>query len=663
MRNILIILLLSFATMMMAKDNIVLSPNGQLKTIVRCEGGKLKYEVLLNDKQIVKSSALGLHTNLTDFTRLLEVVDVKMATVEKKGKMLRTKQSAIDYHANSMTLTCQNADSMRMQVVFQVSDNDVAYRYLIPKQKVSKWREAFSGTGTFKRMMITGEASAFRFPDNTTTFLCPQIGPDTGWENSKPSYEEEYLPDAPINSVSKYGKGYTFPCLFHVGDCWALVSETGVGSNYCGSHLSDYSPDKGYRIAFPDAGENGGFGSSYAAISLPGATPWRTITIGESLKPIVESTIAYDLVDPLYEPSTDYKPGRYTWSWLIWQDNSVNYDDQVKFIDLAAAMGYEYCLVDGCWDVQIGRDRMVDLSKYAQSKGVSLLLWYNSNGIANDAPQTPRDCMNTAVAREKEMRWLQQIGVKGIKVDFFGGDKQETMRLYEDILSDANRYGLQVIFHGWTLPRGWERMYPNFVASEAVLASENVYFSSYHADREGFQLTLHPFIRNSVASMDWGGVIMNRYMSKDNKKRHPRKTSDIFEMASGITNQSSVNCVAIQPNNLEELPAFELEFLRQLPTTWDETRFLDGYPGKFIIMARKHGNDWYVAGLNGTDQPMTVDLNLSNIFALQSVHQLYMDKPKGKSEIVPSSEKKEVKLDKRRHLKVTLQPMGGIIVK
>lgn len=663
MRNILIILLLSFATMMMAKDNVVLSPNGQLKTIVRCEGGKLKYEVLLNDKQIVKSSALGLHTNLTDFTRLLEVVDVKMASVEKKGKMLRTKQSTIDYHANSMTLTCQNADSMRMQVVFQVSDNDVAYRYLIPKQKVSKWREAFSGTGTFKRMMITGEASAFRFPDNTTTFLCPQIGPDTGWENSKPSYEEEYLPDAPINSVSKYGKGYTFPCLFHVGDCWALVSETGVGSNYCGSHLSDYSPDKGYRIAFPDAGENGGFGSPYAAISLPGATPWRTITIGESLKPIVESTIAYDLVDPLYEPSTDYKPGRYTWSWLIWQDNSVNYDDQVKFIDLAAEMGYEYCLVDGCWDVQIGRDRMVDLSKYAQSKGVSLLLWYNSNGIANDAPQTPRDCMNTAVAREKEMRWLQEIGVKGIKVDFFGGDKQETMRLYEDILSDANRYGLQVIFHGCTLPRGWERMYPNFVASEAVLASENVYFTSYHADREGFQLTLHPFIRNSVASMDWGGVIMNRYMSKDNTKRHPRKTSDVFEMASGISNQSSVNCVAIQPNNLEELPAFELEFLRQLPTTWEETRFLDGYPGKYIIMARKHGNDWFVAGLNGTDHPMTVELNLSNIFTPQSVHQLYMDKPKGKSEIVPSSEKKEVKLDKRGHLKVTLQPLGGVIVK
>ena len=656
------ILFLSFASWMTAEDNVVSSPDGQLKAIVKCEGGKLKYEVVYKDKQIVRSSSLGLSTNLTDLTRHLSVVKTETGKVEKKDKMSRTKQSFIDYHANTLTVTCQNADSMQMQVVFQVSDNNVAFRYLIPKQRLSKWRESFSGTGAYKRLIVKEEASAFRFPATTTTFICPQTGPDTGWENTKPSYEEEYLPDAPVNSVSKYGKGYTFPCLFHVDDCWALVSETGVGGNYCGSHLSDYSPDKGYRIAFPDAGENGGFGSPYAALSLPAATPWRTITVGETLKPIVETTIAYDLVDPLYEPSADYRPGRYTWSWLIWQDNSINYDDQVQFIDLAAAMGYEYCLVDNYWDDRIGRDRIADLSKYAQSKGVSLMLWYNSNGIANDAPQSPRNCMNTAVAREKEMRWLRQVGVKGIKVDFFGGDKQETMRLYEDILSDANRYGLQVIFHGCTLPRGWERMYPNYVASEAVLASENVYFTAYHADREGYELTLHPFIRNTVASMDWGGVIMNRYLSKDNRKRHPRKTSDVFEMATGITNQSSVNCVAIQPNNLSELPAFELEFLRQLPTTWEETRFIDGYPGKFIIMARRHGDNWYVAGLNGTDEPLSVNMDLSAFFTPQTLCRLYIDNPKTKEELVPSSIYKEVRLDKKACLKVTLQPMGGIIL-
>ena len=305
-----------------------------------------------------------------------------------------------------------------------------------------------------KRLRIKSELSSFNFPDGTTTFISPQIGPETGWEQTKPSYEEGYPADAPMDTPSQYNHGYIFPALFHLtmgtdpavsskanykgsvpsvrSDAWALVSETGVGSNYCGSHLSDYQPGVGYTIAYPDAGENNGYGTDFAAIPLPGETPWRTITLGTSLKPIVETTISYDLVEPLYAPSTDYKPGRYTWSWLIWQDKSINYDDQVKFIDLASDMGFEYCLVDNWWDTQIGRDRIEELSKYAQSKGVHLLLWYNSNGFWNDAPQGPRDCMSTAIAREREMRWMQSIGIKGIKVDFFGGDKQETMRLYED---------------------------------------------------------------------------------------------------------------------------------------------------------------------------------------------------------------------------------------
>ena len=404
-----------------------------------------------------------------------------------------------------------------------------------------------------------------------------------------------------MNAKSQFRRGYTFPCLFHLPEGWALISETGTTGGYCGTHLSDYETGKGYTIAFPDKGENGGFGSKFVACSLPAETPWRTITVGTTLKPLVETTISYDVVEPLYEPTEKYKSGRYTWSWLIWQDGATVYDDQVKFIDLAAEMGYEYCLVDALWDTQIGRDRMVELSRYAQSKGVALMLWYNSNGTWNDAPQGPRNCLNTALARNREMKWLQEIGVKGIKVDFFGGDKQETLQLYEDILADANRYGIQVIFHGCTLPRGWERMFPNFVASEAVLASENVFFSEGAAIREPFDLCMHPFCRNAVASMDWGGVIMNRYMSRDNKSRHSRKTTDIFELASGITNQTSIQCVAMCPNNLSELKQLELDFLRQLPATWDETTFIDGYPGKYVVMARRHGQDWYIAGLNAQD--------------------------------------------------------------
>ena len=318
-------------------------------------------------------------------------------------------------------------------------------------------------------------------------------------------------------------------------------------------------------------------------------------------------------------------------------------------------MGFEYCLVDNWWDQNIGRERIAELSKYAQSKGVHLLMWYNSNGFWNDAPQTPRNCMNTAIAREKEMSWLESIGVKGIKVDFFGGDKQQTMQLYEDILSDANRHGLQVVFHGCTVPRGWERMYPNFVASEAVLASENLFFGEGATISEGFDLTLHPFCRNATASMDWGGIIMNKFMSTDNKSRHSRKTTDIFELASGITMQTSVQCVAMQPNNLQELPQFEMDFLRELPTTWEETRFIDGYPGKYVVMARKATNGkWYIAGLNAQKEPLALTLDLK---AFGDLTKLLVDD----KQIQPVQT--ALKKDKKGKIKVTIQPNGGMIIK
>ena len=171
-------------------------------------------------------------------------------------------------------------------------------------------------------------------------------------------------------------------------------------------------------------------------------------------------------------------------------------------------------------------------------------------------------------------------------------------------------------------------MYPNYVASEACLASENVFFSDYHAKQEGFEMTMHPFARNAVASFDWGGVIMNRYMSPDNKSRHQRFTSDIFEMATAITNQTSINCVEVTPNGIETLKDFELDWLRQIPTTWDETRFIDGYPTKYAVIARRTGNKWYVGGINGTNKPITLTLNLS-MLAGKKV-KLYFDKKKAK---------------------------------
>ncbi len=633
-----------------AREVNVSSPNGKLVVNISDSQGRATYSINLDGKQVLLPSQLGFKADFGDFTHGLSIKDQQTKTISKGYDMWQTKQKHHLYTANQLTVNFENETHKQMSIVFNVSDNNVAFRYEIPRQKEDNPKCA----------VITEEATAFNLPDGTITFLTPQIDPMKGWERTKPSYEEEYKADAAMTDRSKYGQGYTFPALFHLTNGWMLVSETGVDSHYCGAHLSDYQRKEGYTIAYPQAGENNGFGSASAQIALPGKTPWRTITIGTSLKPIVETNIAYDVVEPLYEPSKDYQGGRYTWSWLIWQDNSINYDDQVKFIDLASAMGYELCLVDNWWDQNIGRERMAQLSKYAQSKGVSLMLWYNSNGAWNDAPQTPRNCMSNSIARDKEMAWLKSIGVKGIKVDFFAGDKQETMKLYEDILYDANRYGILCIFHGCTIPRGWERMYPNYVASEAVLASENVYFSEHAAQQEPFELTLHPFCRNAVGTIDWGGVIMNKHMSPDNKRRHTRKTTNMFEIATAFTNQTAVQCIAMQPNNLQELNTTELDFLKTIPTTWDETRFVDGYPGKYVVLARKKADKWYVAGLNGTKEPMTLTLDLSLLGANQS-YQLLNDQPEKKSKTLTTT-RTPLKTDKHGKTKVVLQPQGGFVI-
>ena len=655
-----------------AVEKTVNSPDGRLKVTIAVDGGQATYAVSYDGQPVLLPSRLGFEADFGDFTKGLIIKKVEALLVDRTYRMWQTKQAEAHYVANRLDVTFENVKQQLMTVVFQVSNNDVAYQYKLQRPKGDNPKAA----------VVKREVSAFRLPAGTTTFLCPQIGPMTGWERTKPSYEEEYKVDQPMTVRSQFGQGYTFPCLFHLPltpsnaegasrsahknntlsardktteGLWVLVSETGVDGSYVGSHLSDYEESTGYTIAFPQAGENNGIGSTMAGIPLPCSTPWRTITIGTTLKPIVETTVAYDVVKPKYELSWAPAPGRYTWSWLVWQDNSINYDDQVKFIDLAAAMGYEYCLVDNWWDNNIGRQRMGELSKYAQAKGVNLMLWYNSNGFENDAPQTPRDCMSTAIARDKEMAWLKSIGVKGIKVDFFGGDKQVTMQLYEDILYDAARYGLQVIFHGCTLPRGWEVMFPNFVASEAVLASENVFFTEAHAKSEAFELTMHPFCRNTVAAMDWGGTIMNKYLSKDNKSRHPRYTTDIFEMASAITNQSAVQCIAMQPNNLQELPQFELDFLKDVPTTWDETRFIDGYPGRYVVMARRHANSWYVVALNAEAKAKTLTIQMPE-FADETADFYVDDAKKG-------PQRRQLKFDRRGQAKVTVQPNGGIIIK
>ena len=597
------------------------------------------------DVPMLDRSPLGLTTSHADWTKGLSLVKYERGTRTDQYKLRKIKQSEVSYKANTLLLELQNVEKNALSVEFQVSNNNIAFRYLIPQQ------------GETSAIVVKSEATGFDFPAGTTTFICPQSASMVGWKRTKPSYEEEYSFDGELTAPSRYGQGFTFPCLFHEGDKgWVLVSETGLNSDYCASHLSDATPSGLFTIAFPMEGENNGFGSTGAQMGLPNATPWRTITLGKTLQPIVETTIPWDVVEELYEPVIPYTTARNTWSWIVWQDASINFADQVTYINLAADLGWEGCLIDGGWLTNIGREGMERLFEYCREKHVRPWVWYNSNGGWNDAPQCAKNCMHNPIARKREMAWLLENGVQGIKVDFFAGDKQETIRLYEAILSDANDYSLQVIFHGCTLPRGWERMYPNYVSSEAVLASENLIFGQHACDYEAQNACLHPFVRNTVGSMEFGGTLLQKRLNRDANGGTTRRTSDIFELATAIAFQSCVQNFALTPRDLKNQPAFEIDFMKQVPTTWDETRFIDGYPGKYIVLARRHGTEWFVVAMNAEKEAKTLTLTLPMFKAQTGLVYLH-DGADGQTPTQTA-----VRLDKQQSMTITVQPQCAAIL-
>ena len=583
----------------------IISPDGRMTVTVTAEGGCPKYEVKMDGQVFIQPSPLGLKMNFDDLTQGLTMTACDVSKYEDEYCLKTTKQSHVKVLATEGVCHFDKDGCRALDVIFRVTSRDVAYRYKVYPKKV-RGGDIMSG-------VVESEASGFVLPEGTTTFLCPQMKPMTGFARTAPSYETGYTPDDAMGK-NGWGNGYTFPCLFRiqgdketgrqgVQDKWVLISETGTDGGYVGCRLV-CEKNNAYKIAFPLAEEMNGTGSVTPLVALPAETPWRTITIGKTLAPIVETTIANDLVKPKYKASKDYTYGKGSWSWIIGMDPSCNFDEQKRYIDFSAAMGFRSVLVDALWDTQIGYEKMEELARYGREKGVGLFLWYNSNGTWNDAPQGPRGKMDKSGPRRQEMAWMQKNGILGIKVDFFGGDKQQMMQLYEDILTDANDFGIQVIFHGCTLPRGWERMYPNFVAAEAVLASENLHFGQGACDAEAFNACLHPFIRNTVGSMDFGGSTLNKHYSVDNQHGTTRRTSDVFAMATAVLFQSSVQHFALAPNNLEDAPAWAIQFMKDVPTTWDETKFIDGYPGKYVILARRSGDKWYIAGVTADKTPL-----------------------------------------------------------
>ncbi len=573
----------------------VTSPNKKITVSFRIsKEGRAFYGVRYDDNIIMRNCRLGIVREDEDFTKGMSLEKVSdIENIKINYEMLHGKRRFCSYVGNKRIFHLVNASGKKMDIMFQVSDDGAAFRYYFPgKSKEVK--------------KIKQELSSFDFLPSTKAWIQPLTDAKTGWHEDQPSYEQHYKQEVELDKLPANNAGWAFPALFNYDKYWMLITETAVDRNYCGCRLKRDSTKNEFFIGFPQEPEVFPGGPLNPESTLPWYSPWRIIAIGNGLGPVVESTLGTDLANPSKLKDTSFiKPGKASWSWIILKDDSIVYDVQKRFIDLAADMSWEYCLVDADWDTKIGYEKISELSEYAQSKKVGLLLWYNSAGDWNTVPFHPRSKVLTHQGRIKEFGKLKEMGIKGVKVDFFGGDGQSMMAYYQDIFEDAAEFGLMVNCHGCTIPRGWHRTYPNLLTMEAIKGFEFVTFEQVNADLEPTHCCVVPFVRNAFDPMDFTPVCFGEI------PRIKRVTTNGFELALSVIFLSGIQHFAQTPESMAKVPDYVKDFMREVPSRWDDTRFIDGYPGKLVVIARKAGNTWYVAGINGQDVEKDESIELS----------------------------------------------------
>lgn len=583
MKFLLAILLMMCGQVVMAGPGVdtLWSPSGKVGARVWVDAGHVaRFTIVCNGQVVLEPSALGLQLSGEDFSQLTLAASGVVSRLSDAYSLFNGKKRNIVYKANRRVFYFTNGVGNKMEVIFQVSDDGVAFRYHFPK-------------GTMDTAVLI-EKTTYDFGVAAQAWLQPMSVAKSGWEHTNPSYEEHYQQAMAVGTPSSLGAGWVYPALFKCGEHWVLITEAGLDGRWCGTRLVNDSASGVYRVSFPDVREVFTGGGLLPKVGENSYSPWRVVVVG-SLKTIVESTLGTDVAAPSTVANAGFvKPGKASWSWINSKDDHIVYDEQKKYIDYAADMHWQYCLVDVNWDVKIGYDKIKELAAYGAAKGVHLLLWYNSAGDWNTVNYTPKGLLLRRESREREFARLKGMGISGVKIDFFGGDGQSMIQYYVDILNDAARYGLLVNFHGATLPRGWSRTYPQLVTTEAVKGFEMVTFQQESADVEANHCTMLPFVRNVFDPMDFTPMNLNRVYTNVQ-----RRTTSAFELATSVVFLSGVQHFAESPEGMQLMPAYIKDFLRGLPGRWDDVRFVAGFPGKLVVIARRSGQRWYVAGMNG----------------------------------------------------------------
>jgi alpha-glucosidase len=571
---ILFFLIINVHGLVAAQSVAVISPDKNIEVrIISPKTQDDTWSLAVNYKNsiaVIPSIKLGLLREDADFAHRLSVKGYeKIKPIHDSYTVLHGKKSICSNEANELVIHLITADHQLMDVILRAYDNGVAFRYSFPKKKA----------GAYKML---DELTAYQLPDSSKRWLQKFIR----------SYEGFYPEQDNNFKAGEWG----YPALFKTPgatECWSLITEADLDRNYCATKLTNTAASVSqYKLTFPSAGDGNRTGEVSPLFSLPWQSPWRVVIIGQ-LADVVQSTLVEDVSKPALANNYDWvKPGVSSWVYWAYNHGTKDYRRLCEYTDLAARMGWTYTLFDWEWDQMTNGGDLEKAARYAASKGIKPLIWYNSGGNHNTVPATPKDRLVTKESRAKEFAWLNKIGVYGIKVDFFESDKQNIINYYIDIMEDAAKYKLMVYFHGSTVPRGWSRTYPNLMTMEAVAGAEQ-YNNGPLMTAEGAKhnATL-PFTRNVIGPMDYTPVTFTN-------SQYAHTTTFGHELALAVVFESGIQHFADRPAGFDALPYAEKQFLTRVPAAWDESRLLSGYPGKSAIIARRKGKEWFIGGING----------------------------------------------------------------
>lgn len=596
MNKLLNAALLLFAVLMTACTTPdtweLVSNDNNVRFLLNNQEGNLSYTLYYKDTPAVEKSLLGLVMDQCEygkdatFVSASAVKDIRDAYQLKSGKQLTTADEC-----REQTITFRTKEGKEFQLTVRAYNDGVAFRYGFP--------EADGQTHT-----IQAEHTEFAVPVNGKAWIHPYDWND----RHKPSYEQYCRNEIDIRSECGHGRGWAFPMLFNTNRLWMMITEAHLDGTYPATHIDNAGTDKAYRIRFPEIDELIVPDAVEPVSQLPWFTPWRAIIVGDELNTIFRTQMVSHL-NPVSAVGDEswIKAGRASWSW--WADGSTprDYKAQLKYVDLSAEMGWEYMLIDAGWQRMSNGGSMEDVVKYAQKKGVGIWLWYHSGAGRDGDSIAANRLMSDTKLRREEMKRISDIGVKGIKVDFFDTDKQRIIRLYPALLKDAADNHLLVDLHGATLPRGFERTYPNMLTTEAIRGAETL-GRQERCDRAAQHNATVPFTRNVVGSMDYTPVTFS------NKVRQGvpaiRKTTVGHQLALAVVFESGFQCFADKAESYLALPEQPKLFLKEVPAAWDESCLLTGYPGDYAVVVRRAGDVWFIGGISGKDEAREIEFKL-----------------------------------------------------